>query len=85
MGLFEPNQVPQYHTVCPLYTYLLALECYSEPINKLVITVIPVYANNTLKWTFSTLYTSSISQSVIPQLVQLWTADDSVLQSLFVI
>ena len=54
--------VKTYHTVCPLYTYFHANYCYSEPINQLILTVIPEWENLTerIKWTFSILHGSSI-------------------------
>jgi len=53
--------------------------CYGEPMNKVKLTVVPVFKNDTLAWVFSTLYSSSINQDLIPTLFNEWTAENNLL------
>jgi|688.fasta_scaffold83604_1 hypothetical protein len=34
-----------YHTVCPLFTYYQNKYCYAEPVNKLIMTLFPLWNN----------------------------------------
>ena len=79
ISLFELEQISNYHTVCPLYTYLNENFCYGQPLNKVKLTVIPVFNNDTLTWVFSTLYSSSINQDLIPTLTNEWIAENNLL------
>lgn len=81
--LYGPVEITTYHTICPLYTYLLDTYCYSEPINRMIIAVLPDFDEKSgkLNWVFSTLYSSAIDQDILPQLLSHWTADDNVLQN----
>jgi hypothetical protein len=47
--------------------------------NKVKLTVVPVFKNDTLAWVFSTLYSSSINQDLIPTLFNEWTAENNLL------
>lgn len=85
-GLRALRKVPLYHTVCPLYTYYMDRFCYSEPINKLTLSVIPEYStlDNQLYYTFTIENSSVLSKSVFNNLHLKWEVNDPVLTMGFV-
>jgi len=85
-GLKAIRKVPVYHTICPLYTYFLDNLCYSEPINKLILTILPVYnlLDDELQYLFSIENSSTLTKSVFENLNLKWETDDPVLQLGFV-
>jgi hypothetical protein len=56
-----------YHTVCPLYTYYLDKYCYSHPINKLALTITPIWntQSKALDWELSVMESSLIDTAII--------------------
>lgn len=76
------NQERTYHTVCPLYTYYLDKYCYSQPINKLVLTIFPQWNKSTkeLEWELSVMESAAIETAIILSLKVQWRTNDSILR-----
>jgi len=55
-----------YHTVCPVHTYYMDQYCYSEPVNKAILAIFPVWNDqaNSLSWEMSLYHSSMINSDV---------------------
>ena len=80
-----PKYTKTYHTVCPVYTYNQDDWCYSQPVNRAVLTVLPLWtsSSNKLAWQFSILNSSLIDQNTLYALRTDWKSNDAVIQNAF--
>jgi hypothetical protein len=77
-------EIPLYHNVCPLYTYLKGDHCYSEPINKGRLVAFPQWneSSSELDFIFTLKQGSFIDEDIIDDLQVQWFADDEGMQQL---
>lgn len=80
-GAVVQQNIRTYHTVCPAYTYFMGQSCYNEPINKALITALPLWdeSTDTLNWQLSLKFSSAISSEIMAFLDDTWTTDDIIL------
>lgn len=74
-----------YHTVCPVHTYYMDQYCYSEPVNKAILAIFPVWNDqaNSLSWEMSLYHSSMINSDVTQFLTDQFSSQDPILEKFF--